>query len=111
MILSNIDQSNYNSLQVAVTGRPDHGISYNVAYTLSHALDYASSNFGITVAPDSTDPTHLQYGPTTLDLRHMFNFSTTYQIPGIKSPLHLLEGCALNSFVTFQCAIPCPPLL
>ncbi len=111
MILSNIDQSNYNSLQVAVTGRPDHGISYNVAYTLSHALDYASSNFGITVAPDSTDPRHLQYGPSTFDRRHMFNFSTTYQIPGRKSPLQLLEGWALNSIVTLRGGIPWSPIL
>jgi hypothetical protein len=111
MILSNIDQSNYNSLQVAVTGRPDHGLSYNVAYTFSHALDYASSNFGITVAPDTTDPRHLQYGPSAFDRRHILNISTTYQIPGKKSPLQLLEGWALNSIVSLRGGTPWSPIL
>ncbi len=108
-ILSNVDQSNYNSMQVALTGRPDHGLSYNVAYTWSHALDYASSNFGIATVPDNTNYKHLQYGPSTFDRRHSFNFSTTYKLPEKKSPLQLLEGWAVNSIVTLRGGTPWTP--
>ena len=110
-ILSNIDDSNYNAMQVALTGRPTHGVSFNVAYTWSHALDDASSNFGITTAPDSTNPKHLQYGPSTFDRRNILNISTTYQIPGRKSPLQLLEGWSLNSIVSLRGGTPWSPSL
>ena len=96
-------------MQVALTGRPDHGVSYNVAYTWSHALDYASSNFGIATVPDNTNYKHLQYGPSTFDRRHSFNFSTTYKLPEKKSPLQLLEGWAVNSIVTLRGGTPWTP--
>jgi carboxypeptidase family protein/TonB-dependent receptor-like protein len=108
-IISNIDDSNYNALQVALTGRPTHGLSFNVAYTWSHALDDASSNFGITTAPDSTNPKHLQYGPSSFDRRNVLNISTTYQFPDKKTPLQLLEGWSLNSIVSLRGGTPWSP--
>ncbi len=105
-MVSNIDQSNYNALQLSVRMRPTHGLSSNLAYTWSHALDYASGNFGLTSAPDASNPKHLQYGPSTFDRRNVFNVSNTYQIPEPKVSSHLLGqlvgGWGLNSVIALR---------
>jgi hypothetical protein len=104
--LSNIDKSNYNGLHLTVTQRPSHGISFLVGYTYSHALDNASANFGSNFLPiDSTHPTSM-YGNSDFDVRHRFTVSTTYALPGRKSPGQLLQGWQLNSVVTIQTGAP-----
>jgi hypothetical protein len=104
--LSNIDKSNYNGLHVTVTQRPTHGMSFLVGYTYSHALDNASANFGSNFLPiDSTRPAGM-YGNSDFDVRHRFTVSTTYVLPGRKSPAQLLEGWQLNSVVTIQTGAP-----
>jgi hypothetical protein len=105
--LSNQDKSNYNSLQVTLTQRPMHGLSFLLGYTYAHALDAGSNNFNdIQLPPDSAHPTARVYGNSLFDIRHRFTLSTTYAIPGIKSLGQLLQGWELNSVVTLQSASP-----
>jgi carboxypeptidase family protein/TonB-dependent receptor-like protein len=105
--LSNQDKSNYNSLQVTLTQRPVHGLSFLAGYTYAHALDAGSNNFNdIQLPPDSSHPTLGVYGNSLFDIRHRFTLSTTYAIPGIKRLGQLLQGWELNSVVTLQSASP-----
>jgi outer membrane receptor protein involved in Fe transport len=104
--LGNIDSSNYNGLQVTLTQRPIHGLSYNIGYTYSHSLDSASSNWNANpLPPDSYNP-GLQYGNSDFDLRHRFTLGLTYALPGRKSPGQILEGWAINSRITVGTGLP-----
>ena len=47
--LSNQDRSHYNALQVSLTQRTSHGLSFTASYTYSHGLDDVSQNFGSSV--------------------------------------------------------------
>ena len=105
-MVSNVDRSNYNALQVALTGRPTHGVSFNVAYTFSHALDNSSSNFGLGTVPYNANPNVDTYGPSSFDRRNVLNISTTYTIPDAKLNNKLAEGFVggwgINSIVTLR---------
>jgi len=75
-------------------------------YTYSHGLDDASANFNANqLPPDSSHPTAV-YGSSDFDIRHRLTFSTTYALPGRKSPGQILEGWQLNSVVTLQTGAP-----
>jgi hypothetical protein len=105
--LSNQDASNYNGLQVTLTQRPTHGVSFLAGYTYSHSFDTGSNNFNdIQLPPDSSHPTRGVYGQSLFDIRHRFTLSTTYAIPGIKRLGQLLQGWEINSVVTLQSASP-----
>jgi hypothetical protein len=105
--LSNQDASNYNGLQVTLTQRPTHGLSFLAGYTYSHSFDTGSNNFNdIQLPPDSSHPTRGVYGQSLFDIRHRFTLSTTYAIPGRKWLGQLLEGWEINSVVTIQSASP-----
>jgi hypothetical protein len=81
-------------------------MSFLVGYTYSHALDNASANFGSNFLPvDSTQPAGM-YGNSDFDVRHRLTVSTTYALPGRKSPGQLLQGWQLNSVVTIQTGAP-----
>jgi hypothetical protein len=103
--LSNSDFSNYNSLQVSMTQRPVHGLSFVLGYTLAHALGESPDNWSFISATDTTKPRSI-YGTTEFDVRHRFTFSTTYAIPGMNAPAQLLKGWSLNSIVTLESATP-----
>jgi len=107
--IGNIDRSNYHALQVTLTQRSWHGLSFLAGYTYSHALDDASTNEFDKLPLDSTNPT-LQYATSDFDVRHRFTLSTTYVLPGKKSPGQMLEGWAVNSVVTLQGGGPWSPL-
>jgi hypothetical protein len=103
--LSNSDFSNYNSLQVSMTQRPVHGLSFVMGYTFAHALGESPDNWSFISATDNKNPRSI-YGTTEFDVRHRFTFSTTYAIPGMNAPAQLLKGWSLNSIVTLESATP-----
>ena len=103
--LSNSNVSNYNGLQVSVTQRSQHGLSYVVGYTWSHALGESSDNWRFNLPINSTNQRSI-YSSTNFDVRHHFTASMTYAIPGIKSPAQLLQGWSLNSILNLQSATP-----
>ena len=103
--LANSNISNYNGLQVSLTQRDQHGLSYVLGYTWSHALAESSDNWSFILPIDSTNQRSL-YSSTAFDIRHHFTASVTYTIPGIKSPGQILQGWQLNSIVTIQSGAP-----
>jgi hypothetical protein len=105
MWLSNNNFSNYNSLQVSMTQRETHGLSYVLGYTFSHALGESPDNWSFINPTDSNKPRGL-YGTSQFDVTHRFTFSTTYAIPGMNAPAQLLKGWSLNSIVTLESSTP-----
>ena len=103
--VSNQDKSKYNALQVSLTQRTSHGLSFTAAYTYSHGLDDASQNFQGTVPLNNAFP-DLNYGNSDYDIRHRFTLELTYALPGLKTPGQILQGWTINSIVTIQPGTP-----
>src|ERR1700674_3449808 len=97
--------SRYDSMQVSLTKRMSHGLSFNAGYTFGHGHDNASLNrFGL--LPQDSNNTGAEYANSDFDIRHRVTFTATYQIPGIKGFGQLLEGWEINSIVNYQTAQP-----
>jgi hypothetical protein len=103
--LSNSNISNYNGLQVSLTQRAQHGLSYVLGYTWSHALAESSDNWSFILPINSQNQRSL-YSSTSFDIRHHFTASVTYTLPEIKAPAQLLKGWSLNSIVVIQSGAP-----
>ena len=71
--------SNYNSLQASFAHRFRHGISGNVSYTFSKALD-TSDSYSNAVDP-FIDPRVRNYGPAGFDRRHTLSASYHWNLP------------------------------
>jgi hypothetical protein len=107
----NLFFSNYNALELTVSERAAHGLSFLAGYTYSHALDnQSSSSISQSAFPlDSRNP-RLGYGSTDNDIRHRFTFSPTYDIPGMKAPGQMLRGWTLSGILTLQRGLPWYPI-
>jgi hypothetical protein len=103
--LSNQDRSHYNALQISLTQRTSHGLSFTASYTYSHGLDDVSQNFGSSVPLNNSFP-DLNYGNSDYDIRHRFTLEVTYALPGIKTPGQILQGWRINSIVAIQPGTP-----
>jgi hypothetical protein len=103
--LSNNNHSNYNSLQVSMTQRSVHGLSFVMGYTYAHALGMSPDNWSF-ISPTDSAKNQSIYGTTEFDVTHRFTFSTTYAIPSMNAPAQLLKGWSLNSIVTLESATP-----
>jgi Carboxypeptidase regulatory-like domain/TonB dependent receptor len=104
--VSNQDVSNYNGLQVTVTQRPWHGLSYLLGYTWSHALDEASGDWNGSAFPSNLYNVRADYGNSIDDVRHRATLSLTYALPEKKGFAHMLEGWKINSVANIQSALP-----
>jgi Carboxypeptidase regulatory-like domain len=111
--LGNIYRSNYDGLQVTLTGRDYHGLTFLLGYTYSHALDNVGANWdfgaGSGLPQNSADPAR-EYASSDYDQRHRFTLSLTYAVPGIKSFGQLLQGWQLNSIISVFGAQPWGPI-
>jgi Carboxypeptidase regulatory-like domain/TonB dependent receptor len=105
-VIGNLDRSNYNSLQVTLTERASHGLTFLMGYTYSHALDMLSGgSFDNGISGNNADPNFL-YANSDNDSRHRFTLSTTYNVPGIKSPGQMLQGWSLSPIIALYSATP-----
>lgn len=111
--VGNIYRSNYNGLQVTLTGRDYHGLSYLLGYTYSHALDNVGANWdfgaGSGLPMDSMHAPN-EYASSDFDMRHRFTLSLTYKIPGVKTWGQLLEGWQVNTIIALNGAQPWGPI-
>lgn len=111
--VGNIYRSNYNGLQVTLTGRDFHGLSFLMGYTYAHALDNVGANWdfgaGSGLPMDSTHAAR-EYASSDFDMRHRFTLSLTYKIPGVKNWGQLLEGWQANTIVALYGAQPWGPI-
>jgi outer membrane receptor protein involved in Fe transport len=111
--MGNVYKSNYNGLQMTLTGRNYHGLTFVAGYTYAHALDDVGANWdfgaGLGLPQDSTHPER-EYASSDFDIRHRFTFSANYLVPGKKGFAQLLEGWELNSIVSLYSAQPWGPM-
>ena len=104
--LTDSDVSYYNGLQLSLTTRTFHNLSFNASYTYSHSLsDLQGGDFHSSVAQDSLNPLN-DYGAAQFDIRHHFGLTLTYNIPGMKSPGQLLQGWTISSAIVIQSGLP-----
>ena len=97
------DWSNYQGLQVTVTDRASHGLTFLAGYTLSVARSSNTSSGGM---PADVRNLNLNYGYSPTDSRNRFTFSATYNVPGIKSPGQMLQGWSVSPIVVAYGAQP-----
>jgi hypothetical protein len=106
----NLDSSNYNGLQVALTARNYHGLTLTTGYTYSHALGESSdqgTSGGLVIPQDSYGSLrHQLYASTAFDMRQRLTISGNYLIPGGKGFAQLLEGWSVNSSVVVSTGTP-----
>jgi len=103
--LQNSNVSNYNALQVSLTQRQSHGLSFVLGYTYSHALAENYDNWSYVVPINSASQKSI-YGDSMFDIRHHFTASVTYLLPGKKTRSQLLDGWSINSIVLIQSGAP-----
>ncbi len=94
----------YHGLQVSVTQRPWHGLTYVLGYTWSHSIDSASLNRA--AQPQDSNRPGLERANSDLDIRHRLTVALTYNLPSRKGWGQLLEGWQVNSIVTVQGGTP-----
>jgi len=80
---ANVLNSNYNSLQVQLRQRFDHGLTYNIAYTWSKSLDEFS---GLNVSGNNgfvQDPHNIQadYGPSSFNQPNRLTANGSWELP------------------------------
>ncbi len=108
--VTNGDISNYDALQVTLSGRNYHGLSFLASYTYGHALSESDADVegSTTVVPDKNN-LRLLYGNSAGDIRNRFTFSPSYNIPGIKSPAQMLQGWSVSGILVLQGGAPWSP--
>jgi len=111
--VGNIYRSNYNALQVTLTGRDYHGLSFLMGYTYGHALDNVGANWdfgaGLGLPMNSANPIG-EYASSDFDMRNRFTLSLTYAIPSKKSFAQALEGWQVNTIISVYGAQPWGPI-
>jgi hypothetical protein len=111
--MGNIYHSNYNGLQMTLTGRDYHGLTFLLGYTYSHALDNVGANWDFGAGsglPMDSAHAYREYASSDFDMRHRFTLSLTYAVPGIKTWGQLLEGWQVNTIVSIFAAQPWGPI-
>jgi Carboxypeptidase regulatory-like domain/TonB dependent receptor len=102
--VSNPFFSNYNGAQITLTQRANHGLSYTVGFTLSHALDQATGERG---GPNNTPGNfRSDYASSDFDIRRRFTTTLTYALPSKPGFAQMLQGWKMTSIVTIQSALP-----
>ena len=111
--VGNIYKSNYNGLQITLTGRDYHGLSFLLGYTYSHSLDNVGANWDFGAGSGlPMDSMHVMkdYASSDFDMRHRFTLSLTYKLPGVKTFGQLLEGWQVNTIVALYSGQPWGPI-
>jgi hypothetical protein len=102
--------SNYNSLQAQLKHSFTHGLSFNVAYTFSKAMDYADSYNGNIANYNS--PRFWNYAPAGFDRTHTLVSNWVWDIPnGTKlwnnRPMHwAFDGWQTSGIAAFVSGAP-----
>ncbi len=108
--LETTSTSNYNALQATLSIRDWHGLSSEVNYTWSHALDNASDGqdyVANATQPDNSYRTDQERANSNFDVRQRFVWTFSYNLPSLwKSRPRLGEGWQLNGITTIRSGAP-----
>ncbi len=103
--LNNDGYSNYNSLQTGFKVREVHGLTGQVNFTWSRALDTGSANRGGDFLSQFQNPYNVNknYAPSNFDTPLNVNFTSVYEIPRFHGVPRLVgEGWQINSIFRAQ---------
>ncbi len=92
--------ANYNSLQATMRSLSYHGLTSQVVYTWSHALDYETGL--IPYLPENSYNEKEEYGNSDFDTRNTFSALLSYKIPGGAELPRLTQGWELNSALSLH---------
>lgn len=86
---ANVSASNYNALQVQLRQRASHGLSYQIFYTYSRAMDDSSGVINIGGVGMIQDPHNVKgdYGPASFDQTHRLTANGAWDLPVGKNKL------------------------
>jgi hypothetical protein len=104
-----VGNSRYNALQITLNKRTSHGVTFLVAYTLSHSND---DGCGLGANCNSTNPydKKVDYGTSDLNQEQAFSAAFTAQSPFTRSSnkwvANLAGGWALNGIIQFASGWP-----
>jgi hypothetical protein len=100
--------ADYNALQIGLKQRLARGLTFNVNYSWSHALDEGGvSNGPATTANQDDAHFRSEYGSADYDVRHYLEFDYTYQIPGLpRVPKVVGSGWQVNGVTVIRAGLP-----
>ena len=104
-------RNSYNSLQTSLTRRSANGITMNAQYTLGKSWgNTGGSNEAVTSNNNARALSEYGYdnGYNNFDVRHTFNLSLLYDLPG-RGPI--LSGWSVAGIVNARSGIPVPVLI
>jgi len=99
-ITKNGATSDYDALQLQFQRRLSHGLQVLAAYTWSHSIDEATSNFQLN---------ELERASSDFDIRHNFQVALTYDVPGrYSNPVlsGILKHWGLDTRIMARSALP-----
>jgi hypothetical protein len=115
-VWSNVVNSNYNAFQLSVKKQASHGLTFNLNYTWSHAIDSGSTwhsgstssngaGAGEGYTTDVLQPA-LDRGNSIFDVRHRLVANYIWELPWHKSQQgvigHILGGWQYNGIISWQ---------
>ena len=96
--------SNYNALQTMLRAQNWHGLSAQLAYTWSHALDYETGL--LPYLPQNPLDENAEYGNSDFDVRNTMTGYFDYHVPTFRGPQRLVKGWEVNSGFSFHGGTP-----
>ena len=98
--------ANYHGIQLKYKQQATKGLTWNVNYAYSRAMDYGGSTFGSSQWQNQNN-LFAEYGPADYDQRHYLETDFVYQAPAIpKLPHWLGRGWQLNGIVSAASGSP-----
>ncbi len=98
----------YNSLQLSLTRRSSRGVTMNAQYTLGSSRgNTGGSNEAVTAGNNARTLDEFEYdnGYNNFDVRHTFNFSALYNLPGSGA---LTGGWSVGGILNARSGLPIP---
>jgi hypothetical protein len=100
------ENSNYNALQVSFRRRLTRGLTFNVNYIWSHALD-ESGSAAVGSVPQNDANFRGEYGNADYDVRNSLQFDYTYQLPTAPLiPKVIGSGWQVNGLTVMRAGFP-----
>jgi hypothetical protein len=95
----------YNALQFTFKRQMTRNLSFDVNYTLSHALDEGGQALDDQIQDDHNLPG--EYGNSNVDIRHYLEFDYIYKVPAIpKIPEWIGGGWQINGITGIRSGLP-----
>ncbi len=98
--------ANYHGIQLKFKQQPAKGLTLNVNYAYSRAMDYGGSTFGSSQFQNQNN-LFAEYGPADYDVRHYIESDFAYRVPALGNIPHWIGGgWQLNGIISASSGSP-----